>query len=212
MNDMVNAINKDDFSICVKNSTNELHFNGEINQKSMMTLIDKMLELESKILKKCKNLKRKFCEEEEENDDINVAFKIEPAPIKLYITSNGGHLYQVFSAIDTIKNMTIPVNTYIKGYAASAATLLSLAGKKKYITENSFMLIHELRGGTWGKYSQIKDAYDNSTVLNEHIKNYYIKYTKLTKEELDEQMKQDVIWTPEKCIEKGLVDEIVKSN
>ena len=40
-----------------------------------MALIDKILELESKILKKCKNLKRKFCEEEEEHDDINVAFK-----------------------------------------------------------------------------------------------------------------------------------------
>jgi ATP-dependent protease ClpP protease subunit len=108
--------------------------------------------------------------------------------------------------------MIVPVHTYVKGFAASAATLLSLAGKRRFITENSYMLIHELRSGSWGKYSQLKEAFDNSTVLNDHIKNYYIKNTKLTKEELDEQMKQDVIWTPEKCLEKGLVDEILNSN
>lgn len=208
---MNDCSSKEESVVSVKESNGELHFNGEINQKSMSLLVDKLIDLENKIIKKCKSLKRKCIEEENISDDFRVIFKVEPRPIKLFITSNGGQLYQVFSAIDTIKNMIVPVHTYVKGFAASAATLLSLAGKKKFITENSYMLIHELRGGSWGKYTQIKDAFDNSTVLNDHIKNYYIKNTKLTKEELDEQMKQDVIWTPEKCLEKGLVDEILKS-
>jgi len=196
--------------IFVKEAAGEIHFTGEVNQESMSSLVDKILELESKIIKKCRSLKRKYQEEDEENDNPTIIFKVEPKPIKLYITSGGGLVYQVFSAIDTIRGMTIPVHTYVKGFAASAATLLSLSGKRRYITENSYMLIHELRAGMWGKYSQLKDAYENMTALNDHIKNYYIKNTKMTKEELDEQMKQDVIWSPEKCIEKGLVDEIVR--
>ena len=205
-----NDTSKDDFIVSLKETNGEIHFNGEINQKSMALLVDKLIDLENKITKKCKTLKRKCIEQEKDEDNSTVTFKIEPKPIKLFITSHGGKLYQVFSAIDTIKNMTVPVHTYVKGIAASAGTLLSLAGKKRFITENSYMLIHELRGGYWGKYSQMKDSFSNSSVLNDHIKNYYIKNTKLTKEELDEQMKQDVIWTPEKCLEKGLVDEIVK--
>lgn len=203
---------KEESFISVKESNGEIHFNGEVNHKSMSQLVDKLIDLENKIIKKCKSLKRKCIEEEDESNDSRIIFKVEPRPIKLFITSNGGLLYQVFSAIDTIKNMIVPVHTYVKGFAASAATLLSLAGKRRFITENSYMLIHELRSGSWGKYSQLKDAFDNSTVLNDHIKNYYIKNTKLTKEELDEQMKQDVIWTPEKCLEKGLVDDILKFN
>lgn len=194
--------------IFVKEQFGEIHFNGDINQKNMSTLINKLLDLESKILKKCRSLKRKFREDEDEEDTF--VYRIEPNPIKLYITSHGGLVYQVFSAIDTIKTMKIPVHTYVKGFAASAATLLSLAGKKRFITENSYMLIHELRAGSWGKFSQLKDDFNNHTVLNDHIKNYYIKNTKLTKEELDEQLKCDNIWNPDKCVEKGLVDEIIK--
>ena len=32
----------------------------------------------------------------------------------------------------------------------------------------------------------------------------------LAKAELDEQLKCDNIWNPDKCVEKGLVDEIIK--
>jgi ATP-dependent Clp protease protease subunit len=194
--------------IFVKEQSGEIHFNGDINQKNMSTLINKLLDLESKIHKKCRSLKRKLREDTDDEDTF--VYRIEPNPIKLYITSHGGLVYQVFSVIDTIKTMKIPVHTYVKGFAASAATLLSLAGKKRFITENSYMLIHELRAGSWGKFSQLKDDFNNHTVLNDHIKNYYIKNTKLTKEELDEQLKSDNIWNPDKCVEKGLVDEIIK--
>jgi ATP-dependent protease ClpP protease subunit len=84
-----------------------------------------------------------------------------------------------------------------------------LAGEKRYMCENAYMLIHELRSGSWGTYSQLKDSFDNHTVLNDHIKNYYVKYTKFTIAEIDEQLKHDIIIKPEKCLEKGLVDEIV---
>jgi ATP-dependent protease ClpP protease subunit len=106
--------------------------------------------------------------------------------------------------------MTIPVHTICKGIVASAGTLLSLAGNRRFITENSYMLIHELRTGSWGKFSFIKDNFDNYTSLMEHIKNYYVSNTKLTREELDVQLAKDLTWNAETCLEKGLVDEIIK--
>ena len=92
---------------------------------------------------------------------------------------------------------------------ASAGTLLSLAGKKRYITENSYMLIHELRSGTWGKYSQMAEDIENSRDLMTHIRDYYVKYTNMSADELDEQLKRDVCWNAATCLEKGLVDEII---
>ena len=173
--------------------------------------------MENELLKKKKNLKRKIrdCEKDSKNKDnkdefSNFKIEINPKAIKLYITSHGGSIYQVFSAIDTIKNMKIPVYTICKGIVASAGTLLSLAGSQKFITENSYMLIHELRSGSWGKFSFIKDNFDNCNNLMDHIKNYYIKNTKLTKEELDIQLVKDLTWNAETCLEKGLVDKIIK--
>lgn len=199
-------------TITVNEIDSSIHFNAGINPKTMSQLIDKLLILEEKILKKQKSLKRKFGDIKKDDEDVEDIFKIsiEPNPIKLYITSNGGYVYQVFSAIDTILNMKIPVNTICKGFVASAGTLLSLAGKKRFITENSYMLIHEIRSGSWGKFTHMSESFENSKQLMEHIKKYYIDRTKLTDEDLEEQLKKDLSWNAEKCLEKGLVDEIIK--
>ncbi len=190
---------------------NEIHFNAGINSKSISTLISKLLHLEEVILKRTRKLKRKFSELEDDSEEDNlVKVTIEPNPIKLYITSGGGLVYQVFSAIDTIQSLKVPVHTYCQGLVASAGTLLSLAGKKRFITENSYMLIHEIRAGTWGKFTHMCESIENSKQLMDHIKSYYVKRTKLTAEELDEQLKKDVTWNAQTCLEKGLVDEIIK--
>jgi ATP-dependent Clp protease protease subunit len=195
-------------------NSNSIYFNAGVNPRTMSTLIDKLLSLEQKLLKKQKKYKRKFKElskDDDSNDcDDQFDIKIEPKPILLYITSNGGYVYQVFSAIDTIRGMKIPVHTICKGFVASAGTLLSMAGKKRFITENSYMLIHELRAGHWGKFTHLSESMENSKQLMEHIKSYYLARTTMTAEELDEQLKKDISWNAQMCLEKGLVDEIIK--
>ncbi len=205
-------------TININEQTNSIYFNSGINPRSMSTLIEKLLSMEQKILHKQKSLKRKFDEIKKtdkdtqiyENYDDMLEIKVEPKPINLYITSNGGLVYQVFGAIDTIRGMKVPVHTICKGFVASAGTLLSLAGKKRYITESSYMLIHELRAGHWGKFTHLSESLDNSKQLMEHIKNWYLTRTKMTSEELDEQLKKDVSWNAQMCLDKGLVDEIIK--
>lgn len=199
--------------INIDQKENTIHFNAGVNPKTMSTLIEKLLLLESNILKAQKNLKRKIDDlDKNEVDNATDKFdiKVEPKAIKLYITSNGGLIYQVFSAIDTILGLKVPVHTICKGFVASAGTLLSLAGKKKFITENSYMLIHELRSGSWGKFTHLAESYENSKQLMDHIKQYYVKRTRMTAEEIDEQLKKDVCWNAQMCLDKGLVDEIIK--
>ena len=203
----------EDGNIYVNNELNEIHFNAGVNDESISKLIEHLLVMENKIKTKKKNLKRKIRDFEKDPTNtelIRFDIEIKPKAIKLYITTHGGSVYQVFSAIDTIKNMTVPVHTICKGFVASAGTLLSLAGKKKYITENSYMLIHELRTMSWGKFSFVKDNFDNCNSLMEHIKDYYVANTKITREELDVQLVKDLTWNADKCLEKGLVDEIIK--
>lgn len=199
-NDVINVIEE----------TNTIYFNAGINPKTMSILIDHLIKFERKILKKQKSVKRKI-NSETESDEYSEMFdvKIEPKPIELYITSNGGNVYQVFGAIDTIKNLKIPVHTICRGFVASAGTLLSLAGKKRFITSNSYMLIHELRSGHWGKFTYLTESFENSKQLMDHIKNYYLEKTKITEEELEIQLKKDVCWNAQVCLDKGLVDEII---
>jgi len=208
--------------IDVKERSCTIYFNSAITSNSMSKLVLALHRLEDKILKQDKRLKRKVKElyktnnkndkdnrydsdDEEEYDRI----KIEPKEIKLYITSYGGYLYQVFTTIDFIKNLKVPVHTICTGIVASAGTLLSLAGSRRSITKNSYMLIHELRGGSWGKFSILSDSFQNQQQLMDHIINYYVENTQITQEELEEQLKKDITWNANICLEKGLVNEII---
>jgi ATP-dependent protease ClpP protease subunit len=105
--------------------------------------------------------------------------------------------------------MTVPVHTICKGFVASAGTILSLAGHKKFITRNSYMLIHQLRSCMLGKFDELKDDFENCQILMKHLKKIYVENTNLSEIELDDILKKDISWSAEICLEKGLVDEII---
>lgn len=215
---------------------NSIYFNGHINKFSIEELINELLKMEISIKNNNKPKLITNSQKIKNNlyyiksifiyalcfilefmlgiENINKCkvenVTIEPeTEIKLYIVSYGGCVHNAFNIIDVIKSMEIPVHTICKGFVASAGTLISLSGKKRFITKHSYMLIHELRTGCWGNFSYIKDDYFNSHELMNCIKNYYVENTKLNMEELELQLKQDVMWNATNCLKNGLVDEIL---
>ena len=134
--------------------------------------------------------------------------KIEPFPIYLHINSYGGSMTDALAAVDCIKNSKIPIYTIIEGNAASAATFLSVAGKKRFITENSVLLIHQLSSGMWGTMSQLEDEHENNKFFMEKIYSIYNKYTNISRRRLKKILKRDIWWDAEKAIKYGFVDSI----
>jgi ATP-dependent Clp protease protease subunit len=132
--------------------------------------------------------------------------RVEPRPIRLILSTQGGLIHAAFSVVDTIKSLEVPVHTIVSGYVASAGTLISLAGAKRSITSNSFMMIHEIRSGFWGRYSDARAEYENITKLMEHITTYYVANTKITRERLRDMLRADNDLTAAEALEMGLVD------
>ena len=133
----------------------------------------------------------------------------DPPPIMLHINSYGGSVFAGLAAVDYIKNSKIPVHTVIDGCAASAATLMSCVAEKRYMHRNACMLVHQLSGLMWGKFQEMQDDMQNSEMLMEKIKNIYREHTKIPKKELDNILKHDIWWEAEKCLQYGLVDELI---
>jgi len=133
-----------------------------------------------------------------------------PNPIILHITTRGGDLLSGFFGYDVIKNSTIPIHTIIEGNVASAGSLLSIAGSRRYITENSHILIHQLRTGMFGTYQELKDEKQNcNKFMNKLIGLYHSNCNnKMTKTEIREILKHDLFWDSTKALEQGLVDDI----
>ena len=73
-------------------------------------------------------------------------------PIKLYINSYGGSVYDMWGLIDIILNSKTPIYTYCTGYAMSAAFKIFLAGHKRYCYKHSTFMYHQMSCWRSGKY------------------------------------------------------------
>jgi len=131
--------------------------------------------------------------------------------IYLHINSYGGSIFAGISSMDTILRLRekVDIITIVEGGVASAGTFLSVVGTKRWMTGNSFMLIHQLSSGLWGKYKDLKDDMQNCDRLMEMIKKVYAKYTHVPSEELDQILDHDLWWDANKCLEMKLIDKII---
>lgn len=170
---------------------NNIYFYCEVSKDTILELNYNIEELSNKLM------------------ILSIQNGIDPIPIKIHIQSDGGEVFSAFSAVDTIKNCKVPVYTYIEGCAASAATIISVAGHKRYITKNSHMLIHQISSGFWGKMNEIEDEMKNLTLITKYVMNIYKNNTSLSIKQMKEMFKKD-LWMPaEECLKMGLVDEIM---
>lgn len=188
----------------IKRIENCIYFSDRINYQTAHQLNTLLKTIELDILDDVKAAESEY--KKGKSKYTTVSF--EPRPIMLYITTHGGLVHAAFAIVDTIRSLRVPVHTIVSGYVASAGTLISLAGAKRYITPNSFMMIHEIRSGFWGRYSDARIEYENVTKLMDHVISYYLDKTKLTKERLTEMLRIDNDLTAKEAHELGLVDEI----
>jgi len=176
---------------------NHIYFRGTVTSNSVSKLINLINEHNDTFL--------------EVEKDVTIK-SIEPNPLYLHITSYGGCVFSCFRAIDCIKNSRIPIHTVIDGHAASAATLMSIVGKKRYITPHSYALIHQLSSGAIGTYWAIKDEFQSLETIMDDIYNVYTSHSDLKKEDLEEMLAHDIWWNAKTCIDKTIVDEIYDAN
>jgi ATP-dependent Clp endopeptidase proteolytic subunit ClpP len=139
----------------------------------------------------------------------SITNNVECTPIRLYINSEGGELSSALSIVDLIERSEVPIHTIIEGEAASAATLISVVGHKRFITKNSHMLIHQVRGGMWGKMQEFEEEILNMKMYSDKLIQIYKKTTHLSEEKLTKILKKDILWDSKKCLKYGLVDAII---
>ena len=174
----------------VHSELNHIYFYAEVNRESIHELIQLIREAEEYCVTTCR------------------ATSIKTMPIYIHINSFGGCIFSAFNAIDYIEACAVPVYTIIEGATASAGTLISVCGKRRYIRPNAHMLIHQLSSECWGKMSEIEDEYNNLKHIMVRIKLHYKKHTSLPDKEIRKLLKHDLWLRSDECIEYGLTDKL----
>lgn len=136
-------------------------------------------------------------------------------PVYLHINSNGGSLTEGFRIMDVIENAAAKIYTIVEGVAFSSASLMFLAGKKRFMTKNSSVMIHQLSDNfSGGTYEQIKENQVNNTFLMKKLYDVYHKKSNGTmkKRTIKKILKKDIYWDYVQCKKKNIVDDLLTNN
>lgn len=131
----------------------------------------------------------------QKDEELNASQKnFQSKPIKLFINSFGGSVYDAWSLIDIILRSETPIYTYCTGYVMSAAFLIFLAGHKRYATPNATMLYHQLSAGGWNKILDLQQDMQEYERLQSDIEKYVCKRTSIPHRVLEETKQKKIDW------------------
>ena len=134
-----------------------------------------------------------------------------PQPIKIYIDSYGGYVYQCFGLIAIMEKSSTPIHTYITGCAMSCGFMIAISGHKRFAYEHATPLYHQVSGGSSGKAKDLEEDLAETLRLQSKIEEMTIRKTKISQERLKEVYNTKYDWhmTPEEALKLGVIDEIV---
>lgn len=82
----------------------------------------------------------------------------ERIPIKVFINSPGGYLHEGMAVVDAMLMSVTPIYTVCVGLAASAASLIFIAGSRRFMLPHSRLLFHQGSATLSGNASDVQSA------------------------------------------------------
>lgn len=134
-----------------------------------------------------------------------------PKPIKMYIDSYGGSVYQCFGLLSVMDNSKTEVHTIVTGCAMSCGFMILISGHKRFAHKLSTPLYHQVSTRTSGTLKEIEDDIMETKRLQETIEKITLDRTKISKKKLKEVYDGKVDWfmTADEAKDLGVVDEIL---
>jgi ATP-dependent Clp protease protease subunit len=133
-------------------------------------------------------------------------------PIKIYIDSYGGNVYQIFGVINIIESSKTPIHTICTGTAMSCGFMLLISGHRRFAYKYSTPLYHQVSWeGIGGKIADTEQRMVEFKRMQDIIEEMTLRKTKITKKKLAQIYKEKVDWfmTSAEAKRLGVIDEIL---
>lgn len=129
--------------------------------------------------------------------------------ITVWINSPGGDCIAAAQIYNMLMDYKGNVTVKIDGIAASAASVIAMAGTKVMMSPVSMMMIHNPATIAFGDHNEMQKAIDMLAEVKESIINAYEIKTSLSRAKLAHLMEAETWMDANKAVELGFADEIM---
>lgn len=175
-----------------------LHLANQVNQETILALTKEiiLIEEDDKYLKGLYFLH---------------GLKYSANPIKIFIDSYGGMLYQCMGLLGVMDKCQTSIHTIVTGCAMSCGFLITIAGHKRFAYETSTLMYHQISSGIIGKAKDIEEEVIEVRRLQSWLERYTMNKTSIGCEKLEEvySTKHDWYMTSQEALELGVINEII---
>ncbi|UVJ09030.1 head maturation protease, ClpP-related [Staphylococcus aureus] len=126
--------------------------------------------------------------------------------IDVVINSGGGDVYSGSEIYTSLKTYPGKVNIKIVGVAASAASVIAMAGDHIEISPTAQMMIHNAWTMAMGDINEMQKTVDMLDSVNKGIANAYINKTGKTEDEILSLMNKETWFNAQDAVEHGFAD------
>jgi ATP-dependent Clp protease, protease subunit len=128
------------------------------------------------------------------------------------INSGGGDVFAGSEIYTALKEYPGNVTIKVVGIAASAASIIAMAGNKILMSPTSQMMIHNASVIARGDYRDMDHTSNILKNVNSTIANAYKLKSGMSDEQLKSLMDAETWFTPQQALDHKLIDEIMFNN
>lgn len=129
-------------------------------------------------------------------------------PLNIKVNSPGGDVFAASEIYSELRSYKGEVNIYITGIAASAASVISMAGKSS-MSPTAQLMVHNVSTTARGDYRDMDHMSEVLKNANDTIANAYMCKSGMSREKALELMNNETYLSAQKAKELGLIDEIM---
>lgn len=144
------------------------------------------------------------------SDVVKQLKNITASNISVKINSYGGSVFTAQAILSSLKRHPANITVYIDGIAASAATIIAMAGDKIIIPSNAMMMIHNPWTFAAGDAGELRDIAEMMDKVRDSILAAYRDKTGLADEKIIELMDDETWLSADEAVELGFADEVEK--
>ena len=130
-------------------------------------------------------------------------------PVTVLLDSPGGDVFAAAQIYNMLKGCKDDVTVRIDSLAASAASVIAMAGEKVEISPTGYIMAHNPSMMAWGDSAEMQRAKNMLDEVKEGIINAYEAKTGLPRQQLSDMMDAETWLSAKKAVELGFADKIM---
>ena len=138
-------------------------------------------------------------------DELNAG----KGPVNVWINSPGGDVFAAAQIYNMLMDYPYDVTVVIDGLAASAASVIAMAGMKVRMSPVAMMMIHNPATIAIGDSEEMKKAVKMLDEVKESIMNAYEIKTGLARDKISRLMDAESWFNAKKAVELGFADGVL---